>query len=77
MVLALMVSTSLTAAYAARLHAASPTLPLLILTDAGVYAPAGMEWDDGRDPKELLARVAELLVGSSHIRILPLSVSGY
>lgn len=75
-VLALMASVSLAADYASRLQAASPTLPLLILTDAGVYAPKGMHSDDGREPREFLARVAGLLLGSKHVRILPLEASG-
>lgn len=74
-VLALAVDASLASAYAARLQAASPTLPLLILTDAGVYAPSGMQSNDGHDPREFLARVAELLLGSKHVRILPLEAS--
>lgn len=75
-VLALMVQAELAAAYAARLQESSPTLPLLILTDAGVYAPRGMQSSNGLEPKKFLAKVAELLVGSEHVRILPLEASG-
>lgn len=75
-VLALMMKAKLAAAYAARLQESSPTLPLLILTDVGAYAPLGMQSYDGGEPKEFLAKVAELLVGSKHVRILPLEASG-
>lgn len=56
--------------YGERLHAAKSTLPILLLTDVGVFAPRGtlnvsME---GGDPVELMREVASMLAGSTHIR---------
>ena len=60
------------AAYSDRLVASKPTLPILLLTDTGVFAPRATlsRSMDNSDPKAFLSAVANLLVGSSHIREL-------
>ena len=59
-------------AYTNRLHRAKPHLPILLLTDAGVYAPKGtlsksVETDGYA---ALLKSIAEMFEASSHIREL-------
>ena len=60
------------AEYADRVQRAKPDLPILLLTDAGVYAPKGtlsksVETDGYA---ALLKSVAEMFASSSHIREL-------
>ena len=60
------------AAYADRVQRAKPDLPILLLTDAGVYAPKGtlsksVETDGYA---ALLKSVADMFESSSHIREL-------
>lgn len=57
-------------AYSNRIAKIRPTLPILLLTDAGVFVPRGTlsrAMETGH-PKEMLAEIAEMLVGSKHIR---------
>ncbi|MGA7316420.1 MAG: hypothetical protein WBX22_20890 [Silvibacterium sp.] len=58
------------AAYSERLHRSDPTLPVLLLTDNGVYVPQGMLSRDIQtgSPVLLMKEIGELLAGSSHIR---------
>lgn len=58
------------AAYSDRLSRAKPTLPILLITDGGVFAPRGtvsqvLQSDSG--PAEVLKEIAERLAGSTHI----------
>lgn len=58
--------------YTDRVHRAKPDLPILLLTDAGVYAPKGTlsrsVETDGYGA--LLKNIAEMFEASSHIREL-------
>ena len=59
------------AAYSDRLARRKPTLPILLITDAGLFAPRGTlsrSMSSGGDPPEVLVRIAEMLAGSRHIR---------
>lgn len=60
-------------AYSERLRKQSPTLPILLLVDAGVFVPHGtlstsIEPDF---PLEVMREIAEMLAGSAHIREIP------
>lgn len=58
------------AAYSDRVARQRPTLPILLLTDYGVFAPKGTlsrALETG-EPALLLRRIAEMLAGSDHIR---------
>lgn len=60
------------AAYSERLRKGNPTLPILLLLDAGVFVPHGTlsrSLETGM-PVELMREVAAMLAGSSHIREL-------
>ena len=61
------------AAYSERLRKQNPTLPILLLTDVGVFVPHGTLSRKTRtgEPAELLSEVAKMLEGSRHIRELP------
>jgi hypothetical protein len=56
--------------YCHRLNGKTPRLPILLLTDHGVFAPAGGLSPSiaGGNPIELIAKIASMLVGSTHIR---------
>lgn len=57
-------------AYGEQLHADKPTLPILLLTDSGMFAPRGTlnpSMETG-NPVELMTEVAAMLAGSTHIR---------
>jgi CheY-like chemotaxis protein len=58
------------AAYSERLRKKHPTLPILLLMDAGVFAPHGTlsESIETGAPLEMMKQIAEMLAGSSHIR---------
>ena len=65
--------------YTNRVQRAKPDLPILLLTDAGVYAPKGtlsksVETDGHA---ALLASIAEMFDASSHIRELEASVGDH
>jgi hypothetical protein len=58
------------AAYGDRLRKQKPDLPILLLTDIGVFVPHGalnLGLETGY-PLELMREVAEMLAGSTHIR---------
>ena len=58
------------AAYSERIRKNNPTLPILLLTDYGVYAPrsAKSEKVETGAPDELMEKVASMIAGSTHIR---------
>lgn len=60
------------AAYSEKLRQAKPSLPILLLTDQGVFVPNGTLSPtlDGGSPGELLEEIAGMLTDSSHIREL-------
>jgi CheY-like chemotaxis protein len=63
------------AAYGDRVSRINPNLPILLLTDAGVFAPSGtlnQSVEAGR-PFKLMQEVASMLAGSSHVASLPTS----
>ena len=61
-----------TAAYSDHLSRTDPRLPILLLTDAGVFVPKGTlsESVDAGSTTHLIQRVSAMLVGSDHIREL-------
>ena len=58
------------ATYSDRLTKRFPCLPILLLTDVGVYVPKGTlsKSMESGSARELLKNVAEMLAGSPHIR---------
>ncbi|MGA7886312.1 MAG: hypothetical protein WCA44_11265 [Acidobacteriaceae bacterium] len=61
-------------AYSNQLSRAQPRLPILLLTDSGVYVPPGTlspSVETG-DPTALIHQVASMLEGSTHILELPI-----
>jgi DNA-binding response OmpR family regulator len=59
------------AEYSDRLSRGKPTLPILLITDAGLFAPRGTisrVMESGGDPGDVLRRIAAMLAGSTHIR---------
>jgi hypothetical protein len=63
-------------AYSDHLSRAKPRLPILLLTDAGVYVPPGTlsgSIETG-DPAELIREIVSKLEGSTHVRELPITV---
>jgi DNA-binding NtrC family response regulator len=58
------------ASYSDHVSRVNPDLPILLLTDYGVYVPCGTlsESLEAGSPSELTKRVAAMLAGSSHIR---------
>jgi hypothetical protein len=65
------------AAYTDRLTMAYPNLPILLLTDHGVFVPRGTlsQSIETGDPQGLLTRVAKMLTGEEHISELPITAS--
>jgi DNA-binding NtrC family response regulator len=64
------------AAYSDRLVAKYPTLPILLLADANVYAPKGTlskSMQTG-NPRDLMKNIAAMLANSSHIYELTVSL---
>jgi CheY-like chemotaxis protein len=64
-----------TASYSARLSRFRPKLPVLLLTDFGVFTPPGTlraSFESG-NPRMLLEKVAGMLAGSTYVRELPIS----
>ena len=59
-------------AYSERLRKARPDLPILLLTDTGVFVPRGTLSNriGTGQPFELMEEIAEMLAGSKHIREL-------
>jgi hypothetical protein len=64
--------------YSDQLSRDCPTLPILLLTDFGAYVPPGTLSPkiEGENPAALLATLASMLAGSSHLRELPIPVGG-
>jgi DNA-binding NtrC family response regulator len=62
------------AAYSERLRHGRRSLPILLLTDDGVFVPRGALSPNIKtgDPVALMTEIAELLAGSKHIRELEL-----
>ena len=60
------------AAYSERLRKARPGLPILLLTDTGVFVPRGTlsKRIETGHPFALMEEIAEMLAGSKHIREL-------
>jgi DNA-binding NtrC family response regulator len=60
------------AAYSDHLSKADPRLPILLLTDAGVFVPKGTlsQSVGAGSVSELIQKVSAMLVGSTHIREL-------
>jgi hypothetical protein len=58
------------AAYSARLNEKAPQLPILLLTDNGVFVPSGILSSslNAGHPVELMRRISEMLTGSTHVR---------
>ena len=61
------------AAYTDRLRKKKPTLPILVLLDAGVFVPHGTLSPsiEAGSPLDMMREIAEMLAGSAHIRELP------
>jgi hypothetical protein len=61
------------ARYSDDLRRAKPRLPVLLLTDTGVYVPPGTKSHsiETGDPGALIQGVASMLAGSTYIRELP------
>jgi CheY-like chemotaxis protein len=57
-------------AYGEELRADQPTLPILLLTDVGVFTPKGTlnPCLETGNPVELMTEVAAMLAGNTHIR---------
>jgi hypothetical protein len=63
-------------AYSNDLSRSKPRLPILLLTDSGVYVPPGTlsgSIETG-DPAELIREIVSKLEGSTHVRELPIQV---
>ncbi|HEY6447260.1 MAG TPA: hypothetical protein VIY53_12435 [Acidobacteriaceae bacterium] len=60
--------------YSNQLSRAKPRLPILLLTDSGVYVPRGTLGHpvETGDPKRLIEEIASMLHGSTHVRELPI-----
>jgi CheY-like chemotaxis protein len=65
------------AAYTDRVQRAKPNLPILLLTDNGVFAPRGTlsRTMETEGPALLLDEVSQMLAASSHIKELESSVA--
>ena len=60
--------------YIDQLSMAKPLLPILLLTDFGVYVPPGTlsRSVETGDPPALIREIASMLAASTHIRELPI-----
>jgi CheY-like chemotaxis protein len=69
-VLALHTSPAEAASYSDRLTQQFPRLPILLLTDSGIYVPKGTlsRSMEAGIASELLTNIAEMLAGTSHVR---------
>ena len=65
------------AAYSERLRKKNPTLPILLLTDQGIFLPRGTLSPRITTivPEDVMREIAEMLAGSTHIRELSLKLS--
>jgi len=61
------------AAYSEKLRKSHPRLPILLVTDVGVYVPRGTLSPrvESGFPEEFMRHIAKMLAGSTHIRELP------
>jgi hypothetical protein len=59
--------------YSDQIAKANPDLPILLLTEIGVFVPRGTlsRYLEAGSPKELITTVASMLAGSVHIREIP------
>jgi DNA-binding NtrC family response regulator len=60
--------------YSDQLNRRKPRLPILLLTDFGVYVPPGTlrQSVEAGDPTALIREIASMLEGSTHVRELPI-----
>jgi AmiR/NasT family two-component response regulator len=60
--------------YSNHLSRTKPRLPVLLLTDVGVFVPPGTLSDsiETGNPAKLIHEIAEMLAGSTHVRDLPI-----
>jgi AmiR/NasT family two-component response regulator len=67
------------AAYSEKLRKRHPRLPILLVTDVGVYVPRGTlsRSVESGFPREFMSEIAKMLAGSTHIRELPSESEGY
>lgn len=72
-IIALHTQPAKAALYSNRLRKAKPRLPILLLTDLGVFAPHGTlsRSVETGNPAELMKEIAAMLAGSTHVRELP------
>jgi DNA-binding NtrC family response regulator len=71
-IVALRLDPERTTAFSNELASHCPGLPILLLTDHGVFAPAGtlgITLEAGH-PIELMSRLASMLAGSSYVRLI-------
>jgi hypothetical protein len=63
--------------YSDRLSRNNPGLPILLLSDQGVYVPRGTLSKnlEAGSPIELIREIAAMLAGSAHIREIPADMS--
>src|ERR1700678_360636 len=71
-IVALRVEPEKTTAYSNELAGYHPGLPILLLTDHEVFAPAGTLGTalEAGQPTELMSQLASMLAGSSYIRLV-------
>jgi hypothetical protein len=71
-IVALRLDPKRTTAYSNELASHYPGLPILLLTDHGVFAPAGTLGTtlEAGHPIELMSRLASMLAGSSYVRLI-------
>jgi FixJ family two-component response regulator len=75
-ILALNGNTQKAIEYSDQLNRRKPRLPILLLTDFGVYVPPGIlsQSIEAGDPAALIREIASMLEGSTHVRELPIPV---
>ena len=71
-IVALRLEPERTTAYSNELAGHHPGLPILLLTDHGVFAPVGTLGTtlEAGQPAELMSQLASMLAGSSYIRLV-------
>ena len=75
-ILALNGNTQKAIEYSDQLNRRKSRLPILLLTDFGVYVPPGTlsQSVEAGDPAALIREIASMLEGSTHVRELPIPV---
>lgn len=75
-ILALHENTKEAIAYSDQLSRKAPLQPILLLTDLGVYVPAGTldRSIEAGNPVELIRKLASMLAGSTYVRELPILI---